>query len=85
LPQSAAAIHSLAVAENIKLCRFALGASDAELIPPSNIGAGSIVNYDGVADTEVVKCQVWRLADIMAAENLSDIRLIKIDVEGLRE
>jgi FkbM family methyltransferase len=71
--------------QNITLHKIALGAADAELelhIPPDNIGAGSFVSYRETPDAETVKCQVRRLADIIEAEGITDIRLVKIDVEG---
>lgn len=77
LGQSIARSH-----RNVTLHKFGLGETDAELdlhIPSDNIGAGSFVNG---ASGQTIKCQVRRLADIIEAEAIVDIRLVKIDVEG---
>jgi FkbM family methyltransferase len=68
---------------NVRLHKVALGAEDAELelhIPRDNVGAGSFVHYLDTAKT--IKCPVRRLADIIEAEAINHVRLVKIDVEG---
>jgi FkbM family methyltransferase len=71
--------------QNVRLHDVALGSADAELnlyVPPSNVGAGSLVRFKDAPHTTAVVCPVRKLSDIAKRENISAIRFVKIDVEG---
>jgi FkbM family methyltransferase len=71
--------------QNVRLHDVALGSADAVsslYVPPSNIGAGSLVRFKDALHTATVMCQVRKLSDIAKNENISSIRFVKIDVEG---
>jgi FkbM family methyltransferase len=71
--------------QNITLHEMALGSQDAELelhVPPTNYGAASFIRFRDALHTTSVKCPVRKLSDVVAAEAVGAIRLIKIDVEG---
>jgi len=63
---------------------MALGPVDDDMelrVPAMNFGMGSLVRH-GAPDDTVHTVPVRRLSDIVAAEGIRSIRLIKIDVEG---
>jgi FkbM family methyltransferase len=70
---------------NITLHPIALGVEGATLdlrVPSANIGAGSFINNREASDAEVIKCPIRRLADVISDEEITSVRLVKLDVEG---
>ncbi len=70
---------------NVRLHPVALGAQDGALelrIPKVNAGAASFVRNQDVSDCEVIVAPIRTLSGIVAEQDIRQIRLIKIDVEG---
>lgn len=70
---------------NVTLHKVALGSERGELelfVPRYNSGQGSFVYHSNTPERSSYHCAVERLADVVSAAGISDIRLVKIDVEG---
>jgi FkbM family methyltransferase len=71
--------------DNIRLHPTALGSSTGTLelhVPRDNAGQGSFIYHKDVSTCDVVQTPVRRLSDIAREEGISELRFIKIDVEG---
>ncbi|MFZ4765612.1 MAG: FkbM family methyltransferase [Roseimicrobium sp.] len=69
---------------NVTLHSMALGPHESQMelrVPRSNLGMGSLVRH-GNPDDAIYTVPVRRLNDIIVQENITAIRMIKIDVEG---
>jgi len=72
-------------ATNVTLHRVALGAGRSTLslsYPLDNFGGGSLIARQVLANTKTVDVPVVPLSDALRDEDLSSLKLIKIDVEG---
>ena len=70
---------------NVTLHPVALGSKPGTLelmVPSHNKGAGSLVRYKGQENCAAINVPVVTLDEICKNEQISSIRLIKIDVEG---
>ncbi len=70
--------------DNVTLHSLALGTVEATMelrVPRANAGMGSLVRHGGSDDT-IHSVPVRRLTDIVNQEKITNIRFIKIDVEG---
>lgn len=73
---------------NVELHRSALGSANGETeltVPAGNAGQGSLRWQWNYHDSKRYPCVVERLCDVVSRENISTIRLIKIDVEGFEK
>jgi FkbM family methyltransferase len=70
---------------NIKLHRIALGSRSGSLelnIPRDNAGEGSFIYHKKRSQCDMIKVPVRRLSEVISEQGITNVRLIKIDVEG---
>lgn len=70
---------------NVTLHPFGLGLKKGRLelvIPDGNRGAASLIRNKKTANTKAVKVDINTLDEVFGTQDLTSIRLIKIDVEG---
>jgi FkbM family methyltransferase len=70
---------------NIKLHGIALGSGSGSLelnIPRDNAGQGSFIYHKNKSHCDTIKVPVRRLSEVVGEQGITNVRLIKIDVEG---
>jgi FkbM family methyltransferase len=70
---------------NIRLHGIALGSRSGSFelnIPRGNAGQGSLIFHKNKSDCDTVKVPVRRLSEVFGEQGITNVRLMKIDVEG---